>query len=153
MEINQNCLSNYESNGDEKWATKEKTVDDEDDIDGNENFDDPDNNIPLAAVLDNAQNTFSDKNTNLPHHYQWRKMDTMHGDNTFVQSFSDPPDEKRRALQYFGEFIADKILETGEWNKHLHYTKKWQILKYKYGRSIIFYGHKSDNVNRKTTIL
>ena len=41
-------------------------------------------------------------------------MDTMHGDNTFVQSFSDPPDEKRRALQYFGEFIADKILETGE---------------------------------------
>ena len=41
-------------------------------------------------------------------------MDTMHGDNTFLQSFSDPPGEKRRALQYFGEFIVDKILETDE---------------------------------------
>lgn len=97
-----------ESNDNEVSVNEEETVIDETKID-----DDVDN-IPLAAVLDNAQNTFSDKNTNLPHHYQWRKMDTMHGDNTFVQSFSDPPDQKRRALQYFGEFIADKILETGE---------------------------------------
>ena len=31
---------------------------------------------------------------------------------TFVQSFSDPPHQKRTPLQYFREFVAEKILET-----------------------------------------
>lgn len=36
----------------------------------------------------------------------------MHGDNTFVQSLTDPPNKTRKQLQYFIEYITDNILET-----------------------------------------
>ena len=39
------------------------------------------------------------------------KMDTIHGDNIFVQSFSYPSHQKRTPLPDFREFVADKILE------------------------------------------
>ena len=111
-ELKLSDLNGHESNDYEKSVTEEETVIYEDDIDDNDTDDDVDNYVPLAAVLDNTQNTPSDDNTNLQHHYGWRKRDTMHGGNTFVQSFSDPPDEKRTPLQYFREFIAVKNLET-----------------------------------------
>ena len=77
-----------ESNDNEVSVNEEETVIDETKID-----DDVDN-IPLAAVLDNTQNTSFNDNTNLHHHCKWRKRDTIHGDNAFVQSFSDPQDKK-----------------------------------------------------------
>ena len=80
-------------------------------------------------------------------------MDTIHGDNIFVQSFSYPSHQKRTPLPDFREFVADKILENVVNETNITSFKKWQIHEDKYGRSIIFYWYESDSEDCKITIL